>query len=147
VSEHDPLDASMSSAPVELGVDDLVEIHQLLALYGHAADSEDFFEQVFTHDAVFRSGSTGEAYEGLDAIRAWFARGKGYHPPAHHVTNVYAYVDGDTVRAKSKYITVNPKTGTPRLGDYDDVLVKTDAGWRIRERVSSSRYGRFEPED
>jgi hypothetical protein len=130
---------------VELTSQDITEIQQLLALYGHAADSPtpDLFEKVFSEDAVFRSGATGLAYEGLAAIQAWFAQGKPPHPPAHQTTNVYAYVEGDTVRAKSKYLAINPKTGLPRVGDYNDVLVRTECGWRIRERVSSDRFGAY----
>jgi hypothetical protein len=132
----------------ELTSDDVIEIHQLLALYGHAADSptQDLFAKVFSSDAVFRSGATGLSYEGLEAIQAWFSLGKPPHPPAHQTTNAYAYVDGDTVRAKSKFLAVNPTTGLPRVGDYNDVLVKTEDGWRIHERVSSDRFGRYELE-
>jgi SnoaL-like domain len=132
----------------ELTNQDIVEIQQLLALYGHAADSpsQDLFEKVFSRDAVFRSGATGLSYEGLAAIQAWFAQGKPPHPPAHQTTNVYAYVDGDTVRVKSKFLAINPRTGLPRVGDYNDVLVKTHDGWRIRERVSSDRFGAYDLE-
>lgn len=131
-----------------LTAEDIVEIHQLLALYGHAADSpaQDLFAEVFSEDAVFRSGATGLTYEGLQAIQAWFAQGKPPHPPAHQTTNVYAYVDGDLVRAKSKFLAINPRTGLPRVGDYNDVLVKTKDGWRIRERVSSDRFGAYDLE-
>jgi hypothetical protein len=128
--------------------DDITEIHQLLALYGHAADSptQDLFAQVFTKDAVFSSGATGLRYEGLEAIQAWFAQGKPPHPPAHQTTNVYAYVEGETVRARSKFLAINPTTGLPRVGDYNDVLAKTEDGWRIRARESSDRFGAYKLE-
>jgi hypothetical protein len=128
--------------------DDITEIHQLLALYGHAADSptQDLFAKVFTEDAVFSSGATGRRYQGLAAIQAWFAQGKPPHPPAHQTTNVYAYVEEGVARAKSKFLAINPATGLPRVGDYNDVLIKTEDGWRIRERVSSDRFGAYKLE-
>jgi SnoaL-like protein len=129
--------------------DDIIEIHQLLALYGHAADSptQDRFADVFTTDGVFRSGTTGARYEGLAAIQAWFSLGKPPHPPAHQTTNVYVYEEGETVRVKSKFLAISRATGLPCVGDYDDVVVKTEAGWRILERVSMMRHGELEWEE
>lgn len=126
--------------------DDIVQIHQLLALYGHAADAptQDRLGEVFTEDAVFHSNASGLHFEGLPAIRAWFAQGKPPHPPSHHTTNVHVHTDDETVRVKSKYLAINPETGLPRSGDYDDVVVRTPDGWRIRERVSTDRFGGYE---
>ena len=129
-----------------LTTDDIAAIHQLVALYGHAADgpSTDLFNEVFTTDAVFDSRASDRRFEGLEAIKSWFALGKPPHPPAHQTTNVYVYEDADgTVRVKSKFLAINPETGLPRTGDYNDTVVKTDQGWRIRERVSSDRFGGY----
>lgn len=126
-----------------LSTQDIVEIHQLIALYGHAADAPDQEQlaHVFTEDAVFQSNASGLRFEGVEAIRGWFAEGKPPHPPAHQTTNVYVYTDGDTVRVRSKYLVINPTSGMPRSGDYEDVVVRTPGGWRIRERVSTDRVG------
>src|ERR1700753_799076 len=110
----------------------IVAIQQLMALYGHAADSPDgaLLDEVFTEDAVFHSRVRDVKLEGLPAIRRWFALGKPPHPPAHQSTNVFVYVTDGTVRVMSKYIAINAETGSARTGDYTDIVVKTDAGWR-----------------
>jgi hypothetical protein len=127
----------------ELAPGDVVAIQQLMALYGHVADSPDGerLAEVFTQDAVFHSRVRDVRLEGLPAIQRWFALGKPPHPPAHQSTNVFVYVADGTVRVLSKYIAINAETGRARTGDYTDVVVKTDAGWRIRERVSVARFG------
>lgn len=126
-----------------LGGDDIIAIHQLLALYGHAADADDqaLLAEVFTEDAVFdaRPCEAG-LHSGLAAIQAWFAMGKPPHPPSHHTTNVYVYADGEVVRARSKWLTIAEETGRPRSGDYEDVVVRTPEGWRIQTRVATPRY-------
>jgi ketosteroid isomerase-like protein len=125
----------------------IVAIGQLIANYGHAADSPDGerLGEVFTEDAVFRSDASGMSFEGLAAIRSWFALGKPPHPYSHQTTNVYVYeIDGDTARVKSKFIGLDPETGTPWTGDYDDRVVLTAGGWRIAERVSSNRHGGYD---
>lgn len=127
-----------------MDTDDVVAIQQLLALYGHAADepTQELLSEVFTPDAVFESRGRGRRLDGLDAIKAWFAEGKPPHPPAHQTTNVYVYERDDEVRVRSKFIGIDHASATARTGDYDDVVVKTDRGWRIARRVSTLRFGR-----
>jgi hypothetical protein len=125
-----------------LSAEEIIAIHQLLALYGHAADSatQDIFDEVFTEDAVFVSQVSQVRLEGLSRIKAWFALGKPPHPPAHQTTNVVVLGSGPEVRVRSKYLAINPETGAARLGDYEDVVVKTAYGWRIKQRTSTPRY-------
>ena len=122
---------------------DIVEIQQVQALYGHAVDAPDqsLLPRVFTEDAVFDGRPCGgnDLYEGLDAISAWFALGKPPHPKAHHLMNCWVYEDGGRVRVKAKWIVRNPKDGVIYLGDYDDVMQRTADGWRIRHRLVSTR--------
>jgi hypothetical protein len=127
--------------------EDIVEIHQLIANYGHAVDApnQDLLGDVFAADAVFHSNASGLHFEGLDEIRGWFAMGKPPHPPAHQTTNVFVY-DGDESEAKvkSKFLAIDPDTGLPRTGDYEDRVVRTPVGWRIAERTSTDRFGHFD---
>lgn len=127
----------------KLRTEDIIAIHQLLALYGHAADSqdEDLLCDVFTEDAVFESGRTNRRFVGLAEIRAWFAEGRPPHAPAHQTTNVFVYMRDDIVRVKSKYLAISNVTGLPYTGDYDDVVVNTVKGWRIQHRTASLRFG------
>jgi SnoaL-like domain len=135
MSEH-------SVNPSGLSADEVVAIQQLLALYGHAADSatQDLLDEVFTEDAVFVSQVSDQRLEGLTNIKAWFALGKPPHPPAHQTTNVVVEGPGPEVRVRSKFLAFNPETGGPRLGDYEDVVVKTPQGWRIKQRTSMPRF-------
>lgn len=122
---------------------DIVEIQQLMALYGHAADAPDqsLLPQVFTEDAVFDARPCGrDLYQGLPAIAAWFAQGKPPHPPSHHLTNAWVHEERGQVKVWSKWYLIARDAGTGRSGDYHDVVVRTPAGWRIQHRVATVRY-------
>jgi hypothetical protein len=126
-----------------LSHEDITEIQQLEALYGHAVDAPDqsLLPKVFTRDAVFDGRPTGtdNYVDGLDAISAWFGLGKPPHPKVHNMFNVYVYEDGGETRVKSKWMVRNQRTGEIVMGDYDDVVVKTPDGWRIKLRVCTAR--------
>jgi len=128
---------------MSLSHQDIVEIQQVQALYGHAVDSPDqrLLPRVFTKDAVFDGRPCGgnDLYEGIEAICAWFALGKPPHPKVHHLMNCWVYEEGGQVRVKAKWIVRNPKDGVIFLGDYDDVMEHTPEGWRIKRRVVTTR--------
>lgn len=122
----------------------VVEITQLLSRYGHVADSGDLesLSEIFAPDAVFDTGPMGgAAYRGLGEIREFFGLGAPPHPPSHHVTNVYVYEDAGVVRSKSKWMAINRAADTVSTGDYGDRFVRLDDGWRIAERVATTRWG------
>jgi hypothetical protein len=122
---------------------DIVEIQQLMALYGHAVDAADqsMLPLVFTEDAVFDATAGGyDLMESRDAIAAWFALGKPPHPPSHHMTNAYVYEANGETRVKSKWLIINARNGTVLSGDYDDLVVRTTEGWRIKRRNFMFRY-------
>jgi len=123
---------------------DIVEIQQVQALYGHAVDWPDqsLLPQVFTKDAVFDgrpSGGEKELYVGLDAIMAWFGQGKPPHPLVHNMMNVWVYEQNGQVRVKAKWIVRAIQDGKIYMGDYDDVMERTAAGWRIKHRLCTTR--------
>jgi hypothetical protein len=129
---------------VTLSLQDIVEIQQVQALYGHAVDWPDqsLLPKVFTQDAVFDgrpSSGENELYVGLDAISAWFGLGKPPHPKAHHMMNVWAYEQDGEVRVKSKWTVRAPADGVIYMGDYDDLMERTDEGWRIKHRLVTTR--------
>jgi hypothetical protein len=136
---------------VVLRADDVLAIHQVLALYGHvvdaivAAGAADWEEpvvagrslaDVFTADAVFDGSATGGGvHRGPAELLAFFGRREPPHPPAHHGTNPYVYTRDGTVRALSKWFATDRETGGSRSGDYEDALVRSPGGWRIARRV------------
>lgn len=119
---------------------DIVEIQQLMAHYGHLVDAKQWHRlgEIFSDDGVFDvTAYDAGRHAGLAAVRAFFERAT--HPPAHHSTNLYVYEDGGAVRAWSKY-AVPGEGGRMFGGDYRDTLVETASGWRIRERIVTSRW-------
>jgi 3-phenylpropionate/cinnamic acid dioxygenase small subunit len=127
----------------------IVAIEQLIARYGHVVDDGDLdaLAEVFTtEDCAFDVSAFGQGvHRGLEAIRAIFALGSPPHPPAHLTTNVYVTsADGET-HVRSKWLTISRSTGTVRSGDYDDVVVSTENGWRIQTRVVRIRFYSGDP--
>lgn len=122
---------------------DIIDIQQLEAFCHHAVDHDDqsLFPLVFTPDARFDGRLCGGAlFEGLDSIMAFFALGKPPHPPSHHMTNCVVYEEDGRVRVKMKWLCPDPGTGGVVTGDNLDWVVRTDDGWRIKERIASIRY-------
>ncbi|WP_072803896.1 nuclear transport factor 2 family protein [Rhodococcoides yunnanense] len=111
------------------------EILDVLARYAQVIDNRDWDDAhtVFTPDVVFGSGPS--AFSGVAEVRRMVESVQPYHP--HHTSNTIltARPDG-TVRAWSKFFIVRTD-GTVGSGDYQDTLVRTEAGWRIAHRVAS----------
>jgi 3-phenylpropionate/cinnamic acid dioxygenase small subunit len=128
---------------VTLTADDRLAIYELLGRYGHLIDErrwDDLPAEVFTEDLVFDATSFGEpvttsAGELIDRWRSDLS----IHPLAHHVTNIVITEDSEgTVRVQSKAIGVGRK-GRVGSATYDDVVVRTPEGWRLRRRVAMLR--------
>ena len=87
---------------------DKTEIVQVLNLYGFALDSHQFelFDLVFTEDVRAEFGPAGAIWHGLGNLKRTF---------------------DDKAEGGSSWL------GT---GWYDDELVRTSNGWRIRDRVA-----------
>jgi hypothetical protein len=130
---------------------DIVLINQLLAQYGHLVDAEDWarFDELFVGDAEldYRGVNVPEVLRGLDAIKEFFRTAN--HPSAHHCTNVYVYRDDGLTRVKSKFVAPYTRDRhEPHRwygGDYDDVVVLTDLGWRFQSRTCTARW-QFTPD-
>jgi hypothetical protein len=123
---------------------DKAEIIEVMNLYAFALDTRqwDLFDRVFTDDVVAIFGPAGAGWEGLDVFKASFA---DFHArlDAHQHTMMghLVEVDGDTAHAFAygNWLLVREGaeggsswTGT---GWYDDDLVRTEQGWRIKRRV------------
>ena len=120
-----------------LSVEDRLAIHELVSLHGHLADDRrpDELHRLLTNDATYDVTAYGfGVVEGLDALAALFAERPGAQPIGHHVTNVMVTDQGDDragVRSKGLSVMADGSAGTVT---YDDVVVRTGAGWRIAER-------------
>ena len=125
-----------------IDVADRLAIHELLALYGHVIDERrwDDMHLVFTDDVVYDPSDFGhEITRSLADLRALWTSDPTMHPLAHHTTNVIVSEDADgTVRAVSKAIGVGYK-GRVGSAVYRDVVVRTEAGWRLAYRRAEAR--------
>ncbi|WP_285550724.1 nuclear transport factor 2 family protein [Actinoplanes regularis] len=131
-----------------LSADDRLQIHEVIALHGHLCDAGayDRFDLVFTPDLVVDTSDLGLApvhpddssRSRLDMyIAVAHRRGPG-DILAFHATNVIVREDGGGARAWSKGSTVN-RDGSVASYTYEDQLVRTGDGWRIRHRKISRR--------
>ena len=124
--------------------EDKTEILEILNLYGFALDARrwDLFDRVFSDDVVAEFGPAGAAWHGLGEFKASFAE---FHDRLdshqHTMMGQIVHVDGDKANAFSygNWLLVRhaAEGGSTWLGTgwYDDELVRTGQGWRIRHRV------------
>jgi hypothetical protein len=128
--------------------DDVIAIHQLMALYGHFLDQAQGpnylaigraigVDEVFTEDVVFEFA--GARLDGREAI-VQMERDAAETVPGHHVTNVYVYEADGEVRVHAKWFLADIGTGVVRTGDYHNVVVRTPEGWRIRHVDARVRF-------
>jgi SnoaL-like domain len=121
--------------------DDVMAIISIVNLYPIAVDTRrwDLFDQVFTSDAQTDFGG-GARWTDLAALKRDFAVVHEPFQATQHVTtnhqvvgdereaNCISYVHGRFIRQ------VSGGNMFESAGWYDDVLVRTPAGWRIRSR-------------
>ncbi len=124
----------------DLPADDTIALHQLVHRYAHIVDDADYerLREIFTDDVEFDTSAFGNPpLRGIDPVIASYVGAR--HPVAHHVTTPVVTVDPDgTVRIRSKVLSLLGG-GLSGSGTYDDVAVRTPAGWRISRRVIGLR--------
>jgi hypothetical protein len=124
---------------------ELIEIYNMLNHVHHIIDHRDWpsLKEVFSDDAVYDlSYRNLPPAEGRDAIGEMMAASYTRdfdHLLGHHNMNFWVHEDPDgVVRADSKVICVMAD-GTSTCADFQDDLVKTAEGWRIKRRVATTR--------
>ena len=134
----------MTVSDQPLSVEDRFAIEDLLGRYFWAVDTADTegVVAVFAPEAVVRYG-TGDRYEGTDGIRRFAIRaigGESARGRMHFNRPLFAERRGDAVLMRSYLIspqwTVHDNAmviGTLRY--TEDTFIRTDAGWRIKERA------------
>ena len=123
---------------------DKAAIIEVLNLYAFALDARqwDLFDLVFTEDVTAEFGPAGAGWSGLEEFKLSFERfHKTLDSHAHTMFGHLVQVDGDKAYAFSYgnwlLVRAAAEGGPTWLGTgwYDDVLVRTEAGWRIQHRV------------
>ena len=119
-----------------MNANDFVELQQLLNRYCHIVDTKAWgdLDQIFTPDGSVTVADVYPKTTGLEGLRDLY--GRMNHPVAHTSSTLIVVESGDdTARLSSKWVTVR-KEGLCGTGVYDDVVVRTAAGWRIHERIA-----------
>jgi hypothetical protein len=137
---------------VHLSADDRLDIMELPARYADALDrlQPDRLRSVFTTDAIWEVVDGRIRLVGLDEIMAFMGR-PDVHPGAHLMTNIFIESVSDDPRGGGPLVRLwsrgvfpvgpsDPRQPTGVFyGSYDDDVVRTVDGWRIRHR--RYRYG------
>lgn len=124
--------------------DDRLAIIDAVHRWSHVADGHDpsGLREVVTEDATFVIAG-GARYDGRAAVEAHLAADVAAREmqPRRHVRNtIFVETSGDRVVTRSYYLLTGvPETGLARplgTGVYEDELVRTPAGWRVRRRLA-----------
>jgi hypothetical protein len=110
---------------------DVQALTTLLANYGTRLDrgEHEAWLDLFTDDGRFLV--FGRSFDG----RAGLAKMATTAPQGLHLTGLPVFdVRGDEATAQQSFLFVDQASGAQRIGFYDDELVRTAAGWRIRTR-------------
>ncbi|MFF7335052.1 nuclear transport factor 2 family protein [Streptomyces sp. NPDC090306] len=123
---------------------DKAAVIEALNLYGLALDAHqwDLFDLVFAEDVTAEFGPAGAAWSGLGNFKRSFAEfHESLDSHQHTMMGHLVHVDGDTAYAFSYgnwlLVREGAKGGSTWTGTgwYDDVLVRTEQGWRIQHRI------------
>jgi hypothetical protein len=131
-------------------ISDRIQIGDLLTRYTVAIDQKDWslLDTCFTPDAHLDYTSAGGVAGDYPKVRAWLEAALASFPmTVHYITNSVVDLDGNA--AKARTAVLNPmgfqnEDGSMHLftvgAHYNDELVRTDDGWRIRERIEESAF-------
>jgi len=126
------------------------DIQRVYCRYCDIIDTKDFdkLTEVFATDAVQDYTSTlgpdGIVKGTVPLIAAahhHLGPGSNCGPTHHNVVNFRINVSGDTAKAKVHYYAVHQGVGKypgaiySMWGEYDDDLVRTNEGWRVKNRM------------
>jgi len=123
-----------------MNLDDRIAITELISLHGHLVDAGEDAAELFTPDIAYDvSDLGGGVIVGMAALREATNALGDKNAVGHHVTNIVLTADGpDEVTARSKGIGVMAD-GSCGSVTYQDVVVRTPYGWRIRRRTILAR--------
>jgi hypothetical protein len=127
---------------------DAFDIISVLNLYALAIDARQFdlFDRVFTPDAELDYGDAG-TWNDLEVFKKYFAEAHDhFNMSQHFITNQQVVVNGDRantisyVQARHSRNIDGSASFWEMGGWYDDVFVRTPAGWRIKRRLCCGNW-------
>jgi hypothetical protein len=121
-------------------ISDRIQIGDLLTRYTTAIDTKDYelLDSVFTPDARVDYTSSGGIAGDYPTARDWLERALSLFPvTVHFISNSTVELRGDEASARTYVMSDHIFT----VGAYyNDRLVRTEDGWRIRERIEEQAY-------
>ncbi|TCO26644.1 SnoaL-like protein [Kribbella steppae] len=119
---------------------DRIAITDLISLHGHLVDAGEPTDTLFTPDIEYDVTDLGGGVIVGPAALQEAAEALGdNNPVGHHVTNIVLTEAGpDEVTARSKGLGVM-SDGACGSVTYNDLIVRTDDGWRIHRRTVLAR--------
>jgi len=131
-------------------ISDRIRIHDLLVRYTVAIDQKDWalLDTCFTPDAHLDYTSAGGIAGDYPKVRAWLEKALAPFPvTVHALANSVVEIEGEeaTVRTyvHNPMIFNNPDGSVHVFtvgAHYNDKLVWTKDGWRIRERIEQTAF-------
>jgi len=124
-------------------LEDIEAIRNLFLEYGRLADTKDWFgySELFVESGTFDSPHSVGTVTGSAEIRERLGSAYGDDPAdaVHLFHNIEVHVDGDRATATSIWTFMRPgENGYPpqvlMSGNYEDVLARTDRGWKFEIR-------------
>jgi hypothetical protein len=138
-------------------ISDRLEIQDLVWRYSEIIDAKDFDklrEEVFTPDAFIDYSTFGGSKGDLESTIAFLHKAMKIFPAHQHLNaNIQIKLQGDAPAptATGRVMCFNPQELAPKAGEddghiffcglwYVDEYLRTDAGWRIKNRVEEKSY-------
>lgn len=134
---------------------DRLEIQDLIARYAYAIDDRnlDELDNVFTQDAIIDYHELGGSVGTLAETKAFLAEALPNFPGFQHMCAT-TKIDLDGDKAKTRTILFNPMIAKHQGKEqvffvglwYEDELVRTEDGWRIKHRYERASWNYNTPE-
>ncbi len=130
-------------------ISDRFEIMDLLTDYCSAIDTKDIdaLDHIFTDDACIDYTRAGGPKTDLKTIKKFLKENLGDLPRQHIISNIKVHINGDIADVRS--LCYNPLELPSENGNleiaiwglwYNDELIRTSNGWRIKEKVTEPCY-------
>lgn len=122
-----------------LTVEDRLDIAEVLARYTQALDygAIDRMPELWTPDCRFQADAPEVELSGIDELIAFFRRTVASVPNVRHVIS-NSFIEQETTEKAVQHAYLQivdfKQNRLIAAGRYRDVMVKTDRGWRIKER-------------
>jgi SnoaL-like domain len=128
-------------------ISDRFEIMDLLIAYAAAIDQKDLgaLDRIFSEDARIDFSRAGGPHADLKTIKRFLQENLGNLPRQHLISNFQTKIHGD--HAEVRCLCHNPLELPPDGKEimlwglwYNDKCIRTNNGWRIKEKVTEPCY-------